>query len=105
MLKSIVDKARTNWKTVRSTGAVTVMAIAMLLAAPVADAVEPEQPRLKYRGKGLACTCASGTSEDDIRKAWEARFPESEGSRLDSLDGFPATRDEQRRRVDEAQPR
>jgi hypothetical protein len=105
MLKFVVDKAKANRKTVRSTGAVTVMALALLLAAPAVEAAEPEQPRLKYRGKGLACTCASGTSEEDIRKAWDARFPESEGSRLDSLDGFPATRDEQRRRVDEAQPR
>lgn len=89
----------------RSTGVVTVMALALLLAAPAVDAAEPGQPRLKYRGKGLACTCATGTSEAEITKAWDARFKQSEGARLDNLDGLPATRDEQRRRVDEAQPR
>lgn len=89
----------------RSTGAVNLMALALLLAAPAVAAAEPEQPRLKYRGNGLACTCASGTSEAEIRKAWDDRFKQSEGARLDNLDGLPATRDEQRRRVDEAQPR
>ncbi len=89
----------------RSTGVVTVMALALLLTAPAIDAAEPGKPRLKYRDKPLACTCATGTSEADIRKAWDARFKQSEGARLDSLDGLPATRDEQRRREDEVQPR
>lgn len=89
----------------RSTGAVTMMALALLLAAPTINAADPEQPRLKYRGKALACTCATGTSEADIRKAWDARFRQSGGARLDSLDGLPVTRDEQRRGLDEAQPR
>lgn len=89
----------------RSTGVVTVMALALLLATPVVDAAEPGQPRLKYRGKGLACTCATGTSEAEIRKAWDARFKQPGGARLDSLDGLTETRDEQRRMVDEAQPR
>ncbi len=89
----------------RSTGAVTMMALVLLLAAPTINASDPGQSRLKYRGKALACTCATGTSEADIRKAWDARFKQSEGARLDSLDGLPATRDEQRRGLDEAQPR
>lgn len=100
----VVDKAEVNRKPMRSTGVVSVMALTLLLASTV-DAAEPGQPRLKYRGKGLACTCATGMSEADIRKAWDARFTQSEGARLDTLDGLPATRDEQRRRVDEAQPR
>lgn len=89
----------------RSTGTATLMALALLLAAPAVAAAEPGQPRLKYRGSGLACTCASSTSEAEISKAWNDRFKQSEGARLDTLDGLPATRDEQRRRVDEAQPR
>lgn len=89
----------------RSTGTAILMALALLLAAPVVAAAEPGQPRLKYRGSGLACTCASSTSEAEISKAWNDRFKQSEGARLDTLDGLPATRDEQRRRVDEAQPR
>jgi hypothetical protein len=82
-----------------------MMALVLLLAAPTINAADPGQPRLKYRGKALACTCATGTSEADIRKAWDARFGQSEGARLDSLDGLPVTRDEQRRGLDEAQPR
>ncbi len=89
----------------RSTSVVTVMALVLLLAAPTVNAADTEQPRLKYRGKALACTCATGTSEADIDKAWNARFGQSEGARLDSLDGLPVTRDEQRRGLDEAQPR
>lgn len=105
VLQKGVDKTEVNRKSMQSTGAVTLMALALLLAAPVVAATEPGQPRLKYRGNGLACTCASGTSEADIRKAWDDRFKQSEGVRLDNLDGLPATRDEQRRGIDEAQPR
>jgi len=81
------------------------MALALALVATPAAAAEPDKPRLKFRGKGLACTCASGTSEAEIRKAQEARFAQSEDAPLDRLDGRPATRDEQRRTEDEAQPR
>ena len=105
MLKMVVSMTEANRKPMRSTGVVTALALALLLAVPTVDAAEPGQPRLKYRGKGLACTCATGMSEADIRKAWDARFTQTEGARLDNLDGLPATRDEQRRRVDEAQPR
>lgn len=85
-----------NRKSMQATGAVTLMAFALLLAAPVVAATESGQPRLKYRGNGLACTCASGTSEAEIRKAWDDRLRQTEGARLDTLDGLPATRDEQK---------
>lgn len=89
----------------QSTAAITLVALALLLTAPAFAATESGQPRLKYRGNGLACTCASGTSEAEIRKAWDDRFRQTEGVHLDTLDGLPATRDEQRRGIDEAQPR
>jgi hypothetical protein len=89
----------------RSTALATMMALALALAVTPAAAAEPDKPRLKYRGKGLACTCASGTSEAEIRKAMEARFAQPGDAPLDSLDGRPATREEQRRTEDEAQPR
>lgn len=79
----------------RSTVA-SVLALALTVAATSVAAAEPGQPRLKYRSKSLTCTCATGMSEEDIRKAWEARFPQSEGAPLDNLDGRPQTRDEQK---------
>jgi hypothetical protein len=99
-----VDKTGVNRKSMRSTGVVTVMALALMLAATTVAAAEPDKPRLKFRSKALTCTCATGLSEAEISKAWEARFRQSEDAPLDNLDGRPATRDEQRRRVDEAQP-
>jgi len=92
----VVDKTEVNRKPMRLTGVVTVMALALLLVVPTIEAAETGKSRLKFRGKGLACTCASGMSEADIRKAWDARFSQSEGARLDKLDGLPATRDEQK---------
>lgn len=94
-----------NRKSMRTTAAVAATALALLLSIPAAADDGSGQPRLKYRGSGLACTCASGTSEADIRKAEDARMKQSEGTRLDRLDGLPITRDEQRRSEDEAQPR
>lgn len=94
-----------NRKSMQATGAVAATALALLLTISAAGAADSGPPRLKYRGSGLACTCASGTSEADIRKAWEARMKQSEGARLDRLDGLPITRDQQRRTEDEAQPR
>jgi hypothetical protein len=94
-----------NRESMRTTGAAAATALALLLTIPGVGAADSGQPRLKYRGSGLACTCASGTSEADIRKAWDARMKQSEGDRLDRLDGSPITRDEQRRREYEAQPR
>lgn len=105
MLKMVVDKTGVNRKSVRSTGVATVMTLALMLAVATASAAEQEQPRLKFRGKGPVCSCASGMSEADIRKAWEARFTQSENTRSEHPDGRPATRDEKRRGVDEAQPR
>ncbi len=89
----------------RSTGVVTVMALALLLAAPTAAAADPGQSRLKYRGNGVASMCAPGTSEADIRKASDARVKQSEGARLDRLDGLPIMRDVQRMGEYEPQPR
>lgn len=74
----------------------SVLALVVTVAATSVAAAEPGQPRLKFRGKALACTCANGMSEEDIRKAWEARFPQSQGAPLDNLDGRPQTRDEQK---------
>ena len=80
----------------RSTGTAGLLALALMVAATSVAAAESGQPRLKFRGKALACTCANGMSEEDIRKAWEARFPQSQGAPLDNLDGRPQTRDEQK---------
>ncbi|MDT3705512.1 MAG: hypothetical protein ROZ09_01715 [Thiobacillus sp.] len=93
MLVESVDKTGGNRTTMRSILA-SVLALAAVVAATSVAAAEPEQPRLKYRSKSLTCTCANGMSEADIRKAWEARFPQSQGAPLDSLDGRPQTRDE-----------
>lgn len=68
----------------------------LTVAATNVAAAEAGQSRLKFRGKALACTCANGMSEEDIRKAWEARFSQSQGAPLDRLDGRPQPRDEQK---------
>jgi len=47
--------------------------LAWLLAAAVAQAAA-DPPRLKYRSRGPVCACESGLGENEIRKAWEARF-------------------------------
>ena len=52
----------------------TVLVSGLLLAATGAQAADSEPPRLKYRARGAVCACDSGMSEDEIRKAWEARF-------------------------------
>ena len=48
--------------------------LAGLLAAVLAHAAASDPPRLKYRARGPVCSCASGLDENEIRKAWEARF-------------------------------
>lgn len=73
----------------------SVLALGMMVAATSVAAAEA-QPRLKYRGKALACTCAGGMSEADIRKAMAARFPHLQDAPLDNLDGRPPTRDDQK---------
>jgi hypothetical protein len=80
----------------RMNGKLGLLALITMFAATSVAAAEAGQPRLKFRGKALACTCANGMSEEDIRKAWEARFPQSQGAPLDRLDGRPQTRDEQK---------
>jgi hypothetical protein len=89
----------------RFTGIATVTAIALILVATTVSAAEEGKSRLKYRSKALACTCATGLSEADINKAWKARMAQTEDAPLDNLDGHPTTRDKQRRKVDETQPR
>lgn len=80
----------------RTTGIIGLLALILTVAATNVAAAEAGQPRLKFRGKALACTCANGMSEEDIRKAWEARFSQSQGAPLDRLDGRPQPRDEQK---------
>lgn len=50
------------------------VALACLLAAALAQAAASDPPRLKYRSRGAVCACESGLDENEIRKAWEARF-------------------------------
>lgn len=50
------------------------IALALLLAAALAQAATSDPPRLKYRSRGPVCSCESGLGEEEIRKAWEARF-------------------------------
>jgi hypothetical protein len=80
----------------RMTGTLGILALALTVVATSVAAADAGQPRLKFRGKALACTCANGMSEEDIRKAWDARFPQTQGAPLDRLDGRPQTRDDQK---------
>jgi len=43
------------------------LAATSAIAAEAAEAAET-QPRLKYRAKGSVCMCASGLSEEEIRR-------------------------------------
>ncbi len=79
-----------------ATGKASLVALILIGVTMNVAAAEAGQSRLKFRGKALACTCANGMSEEDIRKAWEARFPQSQGAPLDRLDGRPQIRDEQK---------
>jgi len=81
---------------------IVLMLIAMLVVVNV-QAAEPGQPRLKFRGKGPVCSCATGMGEEDIRKAWEARFAQPEMNRPESSDRRTTPSDEQRRENDELQ--
>ncbi len=89
----------------RFTAVSWVMALTLALTTASVGAAGPDQPRLKFRAKGPVCSCASGMSEADISKAWEARFAQTRDDRPEASDDRPATRDEQRRGVDETQPR
>lgn len=49
------------------TGIMMVMLSLAATSAIAAEAAET-QPRLKYRAKGSVCMCASGLSEEEIRR-------------------------------------
>lgn len=79
--------------------------LAMVMGVAHVEAAEPGQQRLKFRGKGPVCSCATGMGEEDIRKAWEARFAQPEITRSKSSDRLSTPDDEQRREIDESQSR
>lgn len=81
----------------------SVLLLVLAFSAVSVWAAEPGQPRLKYRGKGPVCSCASGMGEEEIRKAWEARFAQPEIKSAEPLDRRSASSDEQRREIDESQ--
>jgi hypothetical protein len=81
------------------------LSLALVLGVAHAQAAEPGQPRLKFRGKGPVCSCATGMGEEEIRKAWEARFAQPEITRSESSDRLTTPGDEQRREIDESQSR
>lgn len=82
----------------KSTGVFSVIALALFLGAAGARAADTESPRLKYRAKGSVCSCASGLSEDEIRKAWEARFSQPDDAQAAKRDEHQETRDEPKER-------
>ncbi len=51
-------------------------AMVLILLTGEAGAWEEDigQHRLRYRAKGPVCSCATGLSEAEIQKAWDARF-------------------------------
>jgi hypothetical protein len=71
-------------------------ALALLLGSAGARAADAEQPRLKYRVKGPVCSCASGLGEDEIRKAWEARFAQPDDARSEKPETHHETRDQEK---------
>lgn len=77
--------------------------LSLMLVMAHSQAAEPEKPRLKYRGKGPVCSCTSGLGEDEIRKAWEARFGQPEIIRPETSDRRSTPSDEQRRDINELQ--
>ncbi|MBU0622425.1 MAG: hypothetical protein KJ795_11315 [Gammaproteobacteria bacterium] len=52
------------------------IAIVLILLTGEAGAWDEDigHQRLKYRAKGSVCSCATGLSEAEIQKAWDARF-------------------------------
>jgi hypothetical protein len=83
----------------------SVICLALAVAYAQAQAADPGQPRLKYRSKGPVCSCATGTGEAEIRKAWEARFGQPDNSRSEPLDRLIPPSDEQRSHTNESQAR
>lgn len=77
-----------------------LLVVAWLLAVSPAWA-EESKPRLKYRGKGPVCMCSEGLSEEDLRKAWEARFTQTGSPPEQRTTDVKA---QERSRTDEAKP-
>lgn len=82
-----------------------VLLLALVLLTVHAQAAEQGKPRLKFRGKGPVCSCTSGLGEEEIRKAWEARFAQPENIRPGTSDQRSTPSDEQRREINELQSR
>lgn len=51
-----------------------IMMVMLSLAATSAAEAAETQPRLKYRAKGSVCMCASGLSEEEIRRGMAQSF-------------------------------
>jgi hypothetical protein len=81
-----------------STRVVSLIALALFLGATGVRAADAEPPRLKWRGKGPVCSCTSGMSEDDIRKAWEARFAQPDDAQAAKGDEHHEARDQPKER-------
>jgi hypothetical protein len=82
----------------KSTRVVSVIALALFLGTAGARAADADPPRLKWRAKGPVCSCASGMSEDDIRKAWEARFAQPDDAQAAKGDEHHEARDQPKER-------
>jgi hypothetical protein len=102
---SEMSTRRRQTESMQLTAIAGIVVVALLTSGTVGDVVASDRPKLKFKSKGPVCMCSSGTSEAEISKAMAERFGKSEGTRLDTLDANPETRDEQRGGVDEAQPR
>ena len=94
----VVVKTDANRTPMKSPGVISVIALALFLGAAGVRAADAEQPRLKYRAKGPVCSCASGMSEDDIRKAWEARFAQPDDAQAAKRPEHQETRDQPKER-------
>lgn len=70
--------------------------LALSLGSAGTQAADAEKPRLKYRAKGPVCSCASGLGEEEIRKAWEARFAQPDDARSEKPDAHHETRDQEK---------
>lgn len=89
--------------------------LVLVLAATGVEAADSDPPRLKYRSRGPVCACESGMGENEIRKAWEARFgagPQRPATEAARQGDAPAAsrqdsgrRDQQREGADETKAR
>jgi hypothetical protein len=89
----------------KSAAVISVIVLTLFLGTVGAWAADVEQPRLKYRSKGSVCSCTSGMSEDDIRKAWEARFAKPVDALPAKGDEHPEFHGQKKGGLNEAQPR